>query len=60
MKLTMGKISGFIMKFSKKHSMKILQLFYQIPTAFFFFFSSLFWYKDMANLVLQYVFKLID
>ena len=38
MKLTMGKISGFIMKFSKKHSRKILQLFYQIPKAFFFFF----------------------
>ena len=38
MKLTMEKISGFIMKFSKKHSRKILQLFYQIPTAFFFFF----------------------
>ena len=60
MKLTMGKISGFIMKFSKKHSRKILKFFYKIPKSFFFFFSSLFWYKDMANLVLQYVFKLID
>ena len=59
MKLTMEKLSGFIMKFSKKHSRKILQLFYQIPTAFFFF-SSLFWCKDMANLVLQSAFKLID
>ena len=58
MKLTMEKLSGFIMKFSKKHRRKILRLFYQIPTVFFF--SSLFWCKDMANLVLQYVFKLID